>query len=224
MGGGRLRAQETVSTEAFNQVALPCLLVVGALVCCALPLWWVWRRSGIFPIFVHRAAHPLQRWHGAWLGGSVTGFAIWIALYSLVGPDGMGVWSPPAAVGWVGWILAVLGLLLVVMGQTHLGPSWRIGIDDRCTTLVTGGVYRLIRNPIFAGMLLMFGGVTMVTPSPWTIMGWAILFLAVGGQTRAEEEHLTAIHGERYCAYAARVGRFVPGVGRLSKPPGEARS
>ncbi len=134
MGGGRLRAQETVSTEAFNRVALPCLLVVGVLVCCALPLWRVWRGSGVFPIAVHRAAHPLQRWHGAWLGGSVAGFAIWIAIYSLVGPDGIGVWSPPAAVAWVGWILAVLGLLLVVMGQIHLGLSWRIGIDDRCTT------------------------------------------------------------------------------------------
>ncbi len=45
-----------------------------------------------------------------------------------------------------------------------------------------------------------------------------------GGQTRAAEEHLTAMHGERYCAYAARVGRFAPGVGRLSEPPQEARS
>jgi protein-S-isoprenylcysteine O-methyltransferase Ste14 len=35
-------------------------------------------------------------------------------------------------------------------------------------------------------------------------------------QTRLiEEPYLGAIHGERYAAYAARVGRFLPGIGRL---------
>ncbi|MHC4447722.1 MAG: hypothetical protein ACYSXF_08095 [Planctomycetota bacterium] len=48
--------------------------------------------------------------------------------------------------------------------------------------------------------------------------------LAVGGQTRAEEEHLAAMHGDPYRTYAARVGRFVPGVGRLPRRPRETRS
>jgi len=40
----------------------------------------------------------------------------------------------------------------------------------------------------------------------------------VAVQARLEEEHLEALHGSAYRDYAARVGRFVPGVGRLVSP------
>ncbi len=43
-----------------------------------------------------------------------------------------------------------------------------------------------------------------------------VLVVALELQTRAvEESHLRRLHGSRYAAYAARVGRFVPGLGRL---------
>ncbi|WP_263493634.1 hypothetical protein [Streptomyces sp. PSKA30] len=37
-----------------------------------------------------------------------------------------------------------------------------------------------------------------------------------------EEPYLQAAHGAAYLAYAARAGRFVPGVGRLQIRSGEA--
>ena len=40
-------------------------------------------------------------------------------------------------------------------------------------------------------------------------------------QARLEEAHLIRLHGAAYRAFAARVGRFLPGVGRLSKTAGE---
>ena len=150
-----------------------------------------------------------------WLAGLLLAFAAWMVLYSLWGGDPLGVWPTPDWLSWLGWSLAGCGLTLTVVGQAHLGRSWRIGIDDRPTDLVTGGIYRLIRNPIFAGMLLMVGGNVLVTPSPWTIMAWLAVAALIGVQTRAEEDHLDRRHGERYRAYAAAVGRFVPGLGRL---------
>ena len=51
----------------------------------------------------------------------------------------------------------------------------------------------------------------------------AALLTAVGIeiQVRAvEEPYLLEGHGERYRRYASRVGRFVPGIGRLSVEPG----
>ncbi len=48
------------------------------------------------------------------------------------------------------------------------------------------------------------------------IAGAGVFLAALELQVRAvEEPHLQAEHGERYRAYAARAGRFVPGVGRL---------
>ena len=52
-------------------------------------------------------------------------------------------------------------------------------------------------------------------------MGLAAVACAVTSlelQTRVvEEPHLLRTHGDEYASYAARVGRFVPGVGRLSR-------
>jgi protein-S-isoprenylcysteine O-methyltransferase Ste14 len=50
------------------------------------------------------------------------------------------------------------------------------------------------------------------------LLGAGALFAALELQTRAvEEPYLLRTHGEAYAAYAARVGRFVPGLGRLAK-------
>ena len=43
--------------------------------------------------------------------------------------------------------------------------------------------------------------------------------MALAAQTRLEEKHLAGLHGPSYRAYAARVGRFVPGIGRLDAHP-----
>ena len=42
-------------------------------------------------------------------------------------------------------------------------------------------------------------------------------YLLVSLQTRLEEGHLITLHGPAYRAYAARVGRFLPGLGRISE-------
>ena len=49
-----------------------------------------------------------------------------------------------------------------------------------------------------------------------TAAGLVCLVVAVQLQVRVvEEPYLLATHGKTYAAYAARVGRFVPGAGRL---------
>jgi protein-S-isoprenylcysteine O-methyltransferase Ste14 len=95
-----------------------------------------------------------------------------------------------------------------------MGASWRIGIDRRPTALVATGLYRLVRNPIYAGVLATVAGLALVTPCPWTLCLLLDTALLVTIQARLEEVHLLAQHGDAYRAYAAQVGRFVPGIGR----------
>jgi protein-S-isoprenylcysteine O-methyltransferase Ste14 len=102
-----------------------------------------------------------------------------------------------------------------------MGDSFRVGIDDQPTRLVTTGPFRLVRNPIFSALLISLGGFTLLAPAAWTVMGFLASSLLLAIQTRLEERHLVKLHGEPYMAYSARVGRFFPGVGLLSRGAGQ---
>lgn len=116
-----------------------------------------------------------------------------------------------------GLIFAVGGIGLTFYAQVAMGTSWRIGVDPaERTALVTSGPFALVRNPIFAAMLPTALGLTLLVPSWVAIAGLLGLLVALELQVRVvEEPYLLRAHGEEYAGYAARVGRFVPGMGRL---------
>ena len=116
-----------------------------------------------------------------------------------------------------GAVLAIGGIAATLYAQIAMGSSWRIGVDPQERThLVTSGPFAIVRNPIFAAMLPTSLGLTLLVPSVVALTGFAALVVALELQTRAvEEPYLLRTHGEDYAAYAARVGRFLPGVGRL---------
>ena len=117
----------------------------------------------------------------------------------------------------VGIVLAVLGIAATVYAQVAMGASWRIGVDPQeRTALVTSGPFAVVRNPIFAATLPTALGLTLLVPSWVAIVGLVGLWLALELQVRVvEEPYLLRLHGTTYADYAARVGRFVPGVGRI---------
>ena len=101
-----------------------------------------------------------------------------------------------------------------------MGSSWRIGVDPaESTALVTQGPFAWVRNPIFSGMLPTSLGLALMVPSWLAIVGFVALAIALQLQVRVvEEPHLRRVHSDSYARYEARVGRFVPGLGRRSRP------
>lgn len=113
------------------------------------------------------------------------------------------------------------GLVSTVLAQAAMGDSWRIGVDrDERTELVTDGPFAYVRNPIFAGMIPAALGIALLVPSVVAILAVILLIAALQIQTRlVEEPYLLDSHGDAYAGYARRVGRFLPGVGRLRPRP-----
>nr|WP_281381568.1 isoprenylcysteine carboxylmethyltransferase family protein [Conexibacter arvalis] len=118
-----------------------------------------------------------------------------------------------------GAVLAVAGIVATLLAQFAMGTSWRIGVDPaERTALVTTGPFALVRNPIFAAMLPTALGLTLLVPSVIALIGLAGLAVALELQVRVvEEPYLRSVHGDAYTAYAARVGRFAPRLGRLDR-------
>jgi protein-S-isoprenylcysteine O-methyltransferase Ste14 len=118
----------------------------------------------------------------------------------------------------IGIVLAVSGGTAVFLAQLGMGASWRIGVsDEERTDLVTGGWFSVVRNPIYASMIVGWTGFALIVPTWLSFVAVAMIATGLELLVRGvEEPYLVRTHGEAYRTYASRVGRFLPGVGRLS--------
>ncbi len=203
----------TVSAPALGLVllALYGLLTVGLRMAVQL------RRTGSTGFKgLHGASGLMER-----IGGSLFAIAVVLCVAGTV-LQLAGMLSPVGALAGegtriLGVALAALGIATVSFSQFAMADAWRIGVDPvELTELVTEGPFSLVRNPIYAAMIPSFIGIALLAANAVTIAGAALLMVALELQTRLiEEPYLVRVHGGRYTAYAARVGRFLPGIGRL---------
>ena len=115
-----------------------------------------------------------------------------------------------------GAIILIAGLVLLVVAQLQMGSSWRIGIDEGATPgLIDTGLFRFCRNPIYLGLLVIIAGYVALLPTPISLLMWVGAYFVIRQQIRAEETYLRRIYGDAYHAYAHRVGRLLPNIGRL---------
>jgi protein-S-isoprenylcysteine O-methyltransferase Ste14 len=116
----------------------------------------------------------------------------------------------------VGAALMLCGIGFFAIAQLHLGASWRIGIDAEAKPgLVTDGLYRYSRNPIYVGLLATIAGYACLLPTVLSAILLVCTYIGMRAQIAGEEAYLLATYGDAFRDYARRVGRLVPGVGRL---------
>jgi protein-S-isoprenylcysteine O-methyltransferase Ste14 len=115
-----------------------------------------------------------------------------------------------------GAVLLFVALVLLVIAQLNLGASWRVGIEEGARPgLITGGLYRWSRNPIFLALLVFLAGYTLLLPTLLSALMLAGAYLGVRQQIAAEEAYLAQTYGAEFREYARRVGRLIPGIGKL---------
>ncbi len=175
-----------------------------------------WRRTGSTG-FRGISGAPFS---AAWLGGvlfiiALVGSVV-APILAMAGVE-RSIAGPSRALDVVAVAALLAGCGVLTWSQGAMGASWRIGVDGaERTDLVTGGPFRLVRNPIFSGLLLSAAGFALLLPTVTAIASFALLVLAIELQVRAvEEPYLRRVHGASYLAYGSRVGRFVPFAGRL---------
>ncbi len=116
----------------------------------------------------------------------------------------------------LGTAVVLVGLGLMVRAQLEMGASWRVGVDETARPgLITGGLYRFSRNPIYAALFVDLAGFALLLPTWLTLAVIAVGVATVFSQVREEERYLQRAYGDAFAAYARRVGRFVPHFGTL---------
>jgi protein-S-isoprenylcysteine O-methyltransferase Ste14 len=105
--------------------------------------------------------------------------------------------------------VSAVGLAIVIAGKVTLGRSF--GLMPANRGVVSSGLYRLVRHPIYLGYLITHVAFLLATPSAWNI---AALFAADAALlARAVCEEQTLSRDERYRTYQQAVRwRVCPGV------------
>jgi len=125
------------------------------------------------------------------------------------------LWQRDAVVYALAGVLALAGLVVAVLGVLGLGRSLTanpVPLDS--SELVTGGLYGLVRHPIYSGLMLGALGVALAGATWWHLGVWLALVVLLMSKARWEERMLVERYAD-YADYALRVGRFIPGIGRI---------
>lgn len=137
-----------------------------------------------------------------------------IALHGGDEPFAVPAWAREgvyANVRGVGGVTALFALVATIECWKRMGKSWRMAVTPgERTELVTTGLYRSIRHPIYALSILLVAASAVVLPT-WPMIAVALTNATlVNLKARNEERHLLAMHGTAYAAYLAGTGRFLP--------------
>jgi protein-S-isoprenylcysteine O-methyltransferase Ste14 len=117
------------------------------------------------------------------------------------------------AIRWLGVVLFAAGGALRLWPVFVLGRrfSGLVAIQPG-HTLVTSGVYGVIRHPSYLGLLVNSLGWVLAFRSAVGVLLTALMIPPIVARIRAEEALLRAQFDEEYGAYCARTSRLIPGL------------
>ena len=105
----------------------------------------------------------------------------------------------------LGWLLAGAGVALWLAGVVVVMRAYNR--DE----LVTTGVYRIVRHPMYSGwIVLILPGLTLISTS-WPVLAASLAGYAVFKRSiHREDEYLAKRFGGKYLDYRARVHEILP--------------
>jgi protein-S-isoprenylcysteine O-methyltransferase Ste14 len=175
--------------------------------------WQTWRMTGINPYRLN-AGDSLHRQLGVFYRVITISIVITVLIYSFF-PN---IYSYLTPIQWIqseslthaGIAILLFSLVWVLAAQAYMGQSWRIGIDtENETTLVTHGIFKISRNPIFLGMRLNLLGFFLILPNAVTLLLWILGDVIIQLQVLIEEAFLQQQLGQSYAVYCQQVRRWV---------------
>lgn len=121
---------------------------------------------------------------------------------------------PVVEVDWLRPLGVVIGALGAAILGTGLIGFFRAGNDPepwkKDTALVTSGLYRFTRNPMYLGMVMVQLGVALFEQNVGALLSVPLAILLIDRFVIAREErHLIATFGDAYRAYCGRVRRWI---------------
>jgi len=197
----------------FYKIFLPIATLLYILLVFVLRSVILWKQTGINP-FVFGNADKAHDYVGRVYKLMVLFTWISICIYSFF-PDWYQYLMPITYkehdfLKMSGVLLLIISFIWTSIAQYQMATSWRIGIDyEEKTELISNGLFRYSRNPVFLGVLTSYLGIFFITPNILSFSILLVIFVAIQTQVRLEEEYLTNVHGDQYDLYITKVRRWI---------------
>ena len=113
----------------------------------------------------------------------------------------------------IGGLLIIVGVIAALLGIIEFNKA-KTTIDPRCPEktdyLVITGIYRISRNPMYLGFLIILLGCVVISENIATLLLLPVFVLAINSsQIKPEERFLSKKFGSNYSEYCSRVRRWV---------------
>ena len=147
----------------------------------------------------------------------IGGLVLWLSpLAYLINPGWM-AWSKVGLPDWVRWLGVGIGVFNT-FGIYWLFSSIGTGITPTSATrtehkLVTNGIYKYIRHPLYTFGSSMFISFGMMADNWFIAVLGIFTFILMAIRTPKEEANLIEKFGDEYRDYMKRTGRFLPKLG-----------
>lgn len=197
----------------FEKIYIVVFLVIYFLTVFIIPSIRVKRKTSINP-YVFRNTDSAHDFLGK-VSAPITSLIFIVAFINLIYPAGLLYFAPfffleISILKYAGFFFIHFALLWIVIAQTQMSNSWRVGIDQAAITeLKTKGLFYVSRNPVFLGMLITLAGLFLILPNAITLLSLVSSTLLFQVQVRLEEEYLRKTHGEAYNVYSKKVARWI---------------
>jgi protein-S-isoprenylcysteine O-methyltransferase Ste14 len=122
------------------------------------------------------------------------------------------LWRADQSAGWLLAALTAVGFLFAWWARIHLGTMWSSDVTKKVDHhIVESGPYRLVRHPIYTGLLLSALATAVANGTATALLGAAAISLGLYIKARIEERFLRAeLGGDAYASYVRRVPMLVP--------------
>lgn len=123
--------------------------------------------------------------------------------------------APTDGLQYIGYMLATFGTIISVKSMKGISLMRFIGLaphDDleEKNELVLNGLYRWVRHPLYAGILLIFLGYFFFLPTMASIVHLSALLVYLPIGIYFEEKKLISLHGQAYISYQKQVPPLIP--------------
>jgi protein-S-isoprenylcysteine O-methyltransferase len=123
------------------------------------------------------------------------------------------LWWPTPPLAWLAALVVIAGLAVCLWARAVLGRNWSGTVTFKQDhELIVRGPYRLVRHPIYSGLLLMALGTAILSGWSSGFLFIAILLVGLWFKLRAEERLMEDHFPDAYADYRRRTRALIPFV------------